>query len=132
LIEKAKNTVFGKDHHFEKIKTYEDFKKYVPIRDYEKLKNYMERVVNGEENILWPGKPLYLCKTSGTTSGTKYIPLTKASMPNHIGSAKNALLCYIAETGKANFVDGKMIFLQGSPELQSKNGIPIGSDFREL
>jgi hypothetical protein len=126
LIEKAKNTVFGKDHHFEKIKTYEDFKKHVPIRDYEKLKSYMERVVNGEENILWPGKPLYLCKTSGTTSGTKYIPLTKDSMPNHIGSAKNALLCYIAETGKANFVDGKMIFLQGSPELQSKNGIPIG------
>lgn len=126
LIEKAKNTVFGKDHHFEKIKTYDDFKKYVPVRDYEKLKSYMERVVNGEENILWPGQPLYLCKTSGTTSGTKYIPLTKDSMPNHIGSAKNALLCYIAETGKADFVDGKMIFLQGSPEMQKKNGIPIG------
>ncbi len=126
LIGKAKNTVFGKDHHFEKIRTYEDFKKNVPVRDYEKLKPYMERVVNGEENILWPGKPLYLCKTSGTTSGTKYIPLTKESMSNHIDSAKNALLCYIAETGKAAFVDGKMIFLQGSPELQTKNGIPIG------
>lgn len=126
LIETAKNTQFGKDHHFDKIKNYDDFKKYVPIRDYEKLKTYMEKVVAGEENILWPGKPLYLCKTSGTTSGTKYIPLTKASMPNHISSAKNALLCYMAETGKAEFVDGKMIFLQGSPELQTKNGVPIG------
>lgn len=126
LIEKAKNTAFGRDHHFDKIKNYEDFKKNVPVRDYEKLKPYMERVVNGEENVLWPGKPLYLCKTSGTTSGTKYIPLTKDSMPNHIESAKNALLSYIAETGKAGFVDGKMIFLQGSPELEMKNGIPFG------
>lgn len=126
LISRAKNTQFGKDHHFDKIKNYEDFKNNVPIRDYEKLKPYMDKVVNGEPDILWPGQPLYLCKTSGTTSGTKYIPLTKESMPNHIGSAKNALLCYIAETGKADFVDGKMIFLQGSPEMQSKNGIPIG------
>ncbi len=133
LITKAKNTQFGKDHHFEKINDYDDFKKYVPVRDYEKLKPYMEKVVEGKENILWPGKPLYLCKTSGTTSGTKYIPLTKESMPNHINSAKNALLCYIAETGKADFVDGKMIFLQGSPELGilktssgQETGIPIG------
>lgn len=126
LIEKAKNTQFGKDHSFEKIKSYNDFKKLVPVRDYEKLKPYMEKVVAGEENILWPGKPLYLCKTSGTTSGTKYIPLTKVSMPNHINSAKNALLCYMAETGKTDFVNGKMIFLQGSPELNEKNGIPIG------
>ena len=126
LIDIAKDTKFGKDHHFSEIKTYNDFKKNVPIRDYEELKPYISRVVAGEENILWPGKPLYFAKTSGTTSGAKYIPLTKESMPFHIQAARNAILLYIAETGNADFVDGKMIFLQGSPILDEKNGIKLG------
>ena len=126
LISEAKNTAFGKDHGFENIHSFEDFAASVPIRDYEDLKPYVERVVAGEENILWPGKPLYFAKTSGTTSGAKYIPLTKQSMPHHIEAARNAILYYIHETGKVNFVDGKMIFLQGSPEMQEKNGIKLG------
>ena len=126
LIAGGKQTAFGKDHNFQSIKTYEDFKANVPIRGYEELKHYIERIKNGEANVVWPGKPIYLAKTSGTTSGTKYIPITKDSMPNHIDSAKNALLCYIAESGNSQFVDGKMIFLQGSPELKKENGIYIG------
>jgi len=126
LITNAKGTVFGKDHNFSNIKSYKDFKKQVPIRDYEALKPYVEKVVAGESNILWKGKPLYFAKTSGTTSGAKYIPLTKESMPTHISAARNSLLLYIAETKKTSFVDGKMIFLQGSPELNEKNGIKIG------
>ena len=126
LISEAKNTAFGKDHDFKNISSFEDFAAKVPIRDYEALKPYVERVVSGEENILWPGKPLYFAKTSGTTSGAKYIPLTKESMPHHIEAARNAILCYINETGNADFVDGKMIFLQGSPEMQKKNGIKLG------
>jgi len=126
LIHEAKNTVFGTDHHFDSIKNYEDFKKYVPVRDYEELRPYIERVVQGEENIMWPGKPAYLAKTSGTTSGVKYIPISKESMPEHIKAARNALLSYIHETGKADFVDGKMIFLQGSPVLAEKHGIQTG------
>ncbi len=127
LLKEAKHTRFGKDHHFERIHTYSDFKKQVPVRDYEQLKNpYIEAMVRGEENVLWPGKPLYLSKTSGTTSGVKYIPITKVSMPEHIKAARNALLCYIHETGNTGFVDGKMIFLQGSPELTRKSGIAIG------
>lgn len=126
LISEAKNTAFGKDHDFENIKSFEDFAKRVLVRDYEELKPYVERVVSGEENILWPNKPLYFAKTSGTTSGAKYIPLTKESMPYHIEAARNAILCYINETGNADFVDGKMIFLQGSPEMQEKNGIKTG------
>lgn len=126
LISEAKNTAFGKDHGFENIHSFEDFAKQVPVRDYEDLKSYFDRVVSGEENVLWPQKPLYFAKTSGTTSGAKYIPLTKESMPYHIEAARNAILCYIDETGKADFVDGKMIFLQGSPEMQEKNGIKIG------
>ena len=126
LIRQASNTQFGVDHHFDQIKTFEDFSKNVPVRDYEGLKSYVDKVVNGEENILWKGKPLYFAKTSGTTSGAKYIPLTKESMPFHIQAARNAILHYIHETGNANFVDGKMIFLQGSPILEEKNGVKFG------
>jgi phenylacetate-coenzyme A ligase PaaK-like adenylate-forming protein len=126
LIKTAKKTQFGKDHHFEEIKTYEDFSNQVPVRDYEGLKSYVDRVVKGEENVLWKGKPLYFAKTSGTTSGAKYISLTKESMPYHIESARNAILLYIHETQKADFVTGKMIFLQGSPILEEKYGIKLG------
>ena len=126
LITKAKNITFGKEHHFDEINNYDDFKKHVPIRDYEGLKSYIDKIINGESDILWLGKPLYLAKTSGTTSGVKYIPLTRESIPNHINSARNALLMYIHETKKTDFINGKMIFLQGSPELTEKEGINIG------
>ena len=126
LLASAKETQFGKDHNFSEIKSFEDFAKQVPIRDYEELRPYVDRVVNGEENILWKGKPIYFAKTSGTTSGAKHIPLTKESMPFHIEAARNAILGYIYETGKTDFVDGKMIFLQGSPILEEKNGIKLG------
>jgi len=126
ITNKAKNTAFGKDHHFESIRNYDDFKKQVPVRDYEDLRPYIDRVINGEEDILWPGKPAYLAKTSGTVSGVKYIPISKESMPEHIKAARNALLNYIHETGKSDFADGKMIFLQGSPVMDKKAGIAVG------
>ncbi len=126
LIQNAKSTAFGKDHQFETIKTYQDYQSNVSVKDYEQLKPYIERVKQGESDVLWPGKPLYFAKTSGTTSGAKYIPLTKASIPFQIAAAKEALLLYIANTGNANFVDGKMIFLQGSPIVDEINGIKTG------
>jgi phenylacetate-coenzyme A ligase PaaK-like adenylate-forming protein len=126
LIADASQTVFGKDHHFAEIKNYADFKERVPVTDYEGLKIYIDRVVAGEANVLWKGKPLYFAKTSGTTSGVKYIPLSKESMPEHIKAARNAILTYINETGKTDFVNGKMIFLQGSPVLTKKHGIDVG------
>ena len=126
LIKGASQTTFGKDHGFNTIKNHDDFIKHVPIRDYEALKPYVERVVAGEKDILWKGKPLYFAKTSGTTSGAKYIPITADSMPNHVNAARNAILLYIHETGNAKFVDGKMIFLQGSPILTEQNGVQLG------
>ncbi len=126
LLSKASNTNFGKDHDFVSIKNHTDFIEKVPIRDYEELKDYTERMVNGEADVLWPGKPIYLSKTSGTTSGAKYIPITKESISNHIVTARNALLSYIVDTGKSSFINGKMIFLQGSPTLEEKNGIQTG------
>ena len=126
LVTKAAFTQYGKDHHFTEIKSYDDFKKHIPIADYEQLKPYIEKIKDGKENVLWPGKPIYFAKTSGTTSGTKYIPITKESIGNHINSTKDALLTYIANSGNADFLNGKMIFLSGSPTLDTSGKIPTG------
>ena len=126
LIKKAGRTVFGKDHSFNKINSYKDFKKSVPVRDYEQLKSYIEKIKEGNSDILWKGKPIYFAKTSGTTSGVKYIPITKDSISNHINTARNALLCYMALSGNYTFVNGKLIFLSGSPVLDNVNGIHTG------
>ena len=126
LISEAATTKFGVDHDFMDISSHEDFIKRVPVRDYEALKPYVDKVVAGDSNVLWKGKPLYFAKTSGTTSGAKYIPITKESMPSHVEAAKNAILLYIHETGNTQIVDRKMIFLQGSPVLENKNGVQLG------
>ena len=126
LIKTGAKTDFGKEHGFEQIKTHEDFVKQVPIRDYEAFKPYIEKIKEGKHNVLWKGQPIYLAKTSGTTSGVKYIPISKDSIDNHINTARNALLCYMAETGNTKFADGKLIFLSGSPELERVGGIPTG------
>ncbi|MBC7384356.1 MAG: GH3 auxin-responsive promoter family protein [Bacteroidia bacterium] len=126
IIDKSSSTRFGLEHYFNKIKSYDDYKKAVPVSDYEGLREYIEAALNGEENVLWPGKPLYWAKTSGTTSGVKYIPITKDSISYHINSARNALLCYINETGNADFLNGKLIFLSGSPVMDKKNGVFTG------
>ncbi|OKS85808.1 GH3 auxin-responsive promoter family protein [Mucilaginibacter polytrichastri] len=126
LVNEATATVFGIDHGFANIKTYEDFKARVPIRDYEELRPYIDRIMRGDDDVLWPGQPAYLAKTSGTTSGVKYIPISKQSMPEHITAARNALLNYAYETGNTSALDGKMIFLQGSPEMHEVSNIPVG------
>ena len=126
LIKEAAATEFGKEHHFASVKTYEDFVKQVPVRDYEEFKPYIEKIKQGKHNVLWKGKPIYFAKTSGTTSGIKYIPISKDSIPNHINTARNALLCYMAETGNTKFANGKLIFLSGSPTLERVGGVPTG------
>jgi len=126
LISVGTGTTFGKDHDFVSINSHDDFVKKVPIRDYEALKPYVDKVVAGQENILWKGKPIYFAKTSGTTSGVKYIPITDVSIKAQVEASRNAILLYLNETGNASFVNGKMIFLQGSPVLTEKNGIKIG------
>lgn len=126
LLQQASNTVFGKDHKFSEINDYEQFKQNIPINDYEGLKSYVERVVAGEPDILWPNKPLYFAKTSGTTSGVKYIPISKESIGFHINGARDALLSYVHESGNSSFLDKKLIFLSGSPEMTMKHGIHVG------
>ena len=126
LVHQAAGTAFGKDHGFNAIRRYDAFARQVPVRDYEGLKPYMDRVVAGEPGVLWPGRPAYLSKTSGTTSGVKYIPITSDSLPNHIHSMRNAFFCYIAEKGHARFLGGQLIFVSGSPALEVVNGIRVG------
>jgi hypothetical protein len=126
LVARAKDTQFGRDHRLGQVRTHAEFRQAVPVRDYEDLKPYIERVTEGHPDILWPGKPAYFAKTSGTTSGTKYIPLTAESLPNHINSARDALLCYVDETGNSAFLDQKLIFLSGSPALTQTAGIHTG------
>lgn len=126
LCQSGASTHFGAEHRLGEVYSAKEFADAVPVRDYEALRPWLDRIKAGEPDICWPGKPIYLSKTSGTTSGAKYIPITRESMPNHIGSAKRALLHYIHETGESCFTDGKLIFLQGSPRLEKINGIQTG------
>jgi len=126
LIKVGKSTEYGKSLALDKVTKYEEFKQAVPIQDYEQMRPWIDKIKEGKHNILWKGRPIYFAKTSGTTSGTKYIPITKDSIPNHINTARNALLCYMAETGNTRFADGKLIFLSGSPELERVGDIPTG------
>ena len=126
LISKSKHTKFGVDHNFVNIKSYSDYVNKVPIRDYEKIKKYVELIKDGKENILWPGKPKYFAKTSGTTSGTKYIPITKESLKNQIKSASYLLLNYLNEKKSFRSIRGKAMFISGSPNLNEINQIKIG------
>ena len=126
LLENSKNTRFGEDHNFRNINNYEDFKSSVPIRDYEGFRGYIEKIKNGEKNVTWIDKPLYLAKTSGTTSGTKFIPITKESLPNHINTAKHLLYDYFKKKKKIKPFLGKVMFLSGTPNLDEENGIKIG------
>ena len=126
LIKKGKKTLFGQQHFFKDIRKYDEFKESIPVRDYEKFKIYINRLIAGESDIIWPGTPEYFCKTSGTTSGVKNIPIFKNAIKTHINSARDSILHYIVNSGDANFLNGKQIFIQGSPILKIKKGIKIG------
>jgi len=126
LLRFGGSTDFGRTHKLHHVHDHQGLAQAVPLRDYEAFRPYLDRIITGEQDVLWPGAPLYLCKTSGTTSGAKYIPITRESLPNHIDSARRALLAYIAHSGRTDFVDGKMIFLQGSPVLDRSGRIPTG------
>lgn len=126
VVKAAANTDFGKKHGFSSINNYADFKAAVPVLDYEDMKGDIELIADGKPDVWWPGKPLYFCKSSGTTSGTKYIPVTQHQIDEMIRAARNSLMMYVAETGNSAFFDHKMIFLQGSPELEKHGRIPAG------
>jgi hypothetical protein len=126
LIAEAKNTEFGQEHHFDQIQNYKDFATLVPLRVYEDFIPYIERIKQNKRDVLWKGLPVYFAKTSGTTASAKYIPISRESIGHHITAARNVLLFHAAQQGKADFLQGKMIFLQGSPQLEKIGDIFIG------
>jgi hypothetical protein len=126
LVENGAETAYGKDHQMHNVRRYEDFKRAIPLRDYEQLKPYIDRVVEGEKDVLWHGKPKYFAKTSGTTSGVKYIPITSSSVDNHYYSAQTAIMLFMHGQHDTSMMDGNLLFLSGSPELEEKNGIKTG------
>ena len=127
LLRRARDTAFGRAHGFARLRGAADFATAVPVRTYEELlPDWLARTQRGEPDVLWPGRPAYLTQTSGTTSGTKLLPLTRESIPAHIGGARDALLAYVHRTGRAQFFDGRLMFLSGSPALTPHNGIPSG------
>lgn len=126
LIKVGRSTDYGKQLALKDVNSYGEYKQAVPVRDYEQMRPWIDKIIEGKHNVLWKGQPLYFAKTSGTTSGAKYIPITKESVSNHFGTARNAALCYAAETGNTRFFDGKLIFLSGSPELERVGNIPTG------
>lgn len=126
LIKVGRSTDYGKQLALKDVNSYGEYKQAVPVRDYEQMRPWIDKIIEGKHNVLWKGQPLYFAKTSGTTSGAKYIPITKESVSNHFGTARNAALCYASETGNTRFFDGKLIFLSGSPELERVGNIPTG------
>jgi hypothetical protein len=126
LLKTGKDTEYGKELGLGKVNGYDEYKQAAPIKDYEEMRPWINKIIEGKHNVLWRGMPMYFAKTSGTTSGVKYIPITKDSVGNHFGTARNAALCYASETGNTRFFDGKLIFLSGSPELERVGNIPTG------
>ena len=126
LINNGQKTLFGQQYFLKEIRSYEEFKQSIPVSDYEKFKIYIDRIIKGESDVIWPGKPIYFSKTSGTTSGIKNIPIFRNAIKTHINSARDSILQYILNSGDTNFIKGKQMFIQGSPVLKTKKGIKVG------
>jgi hypothetical protein len=126
IITSATGTAFGKKNGFVDIKDFNTYSERVPVVGYEEIRPWIDRIIAGEKDILWPGRPVYFAKTSGTTSGVKYIPITKESIPNHFNTARDALMNYMHQSGNFKLMDGRLIFLSGSPILKNTGPIPTG------
>jgi len=123
FISKAKHTLFGKDHFFSEIKTYDDFKQRVPLRNYEELLPYFEKIKSGEPGVLWKGRPVFFGKTSGTTSKTKFIPVTKESLNSQVTAPQYAALNYAHHYKQYSFLKGKVLLFSDGHFFEKVNGI---------
>lgn len=126
ILAKNQNTLFGKEYYFGQIADYSQYQKRIPIRSYEEFLPYIEKVKLGEKQVLTTSDPAYLLMTSGTTAGSKYIPITKTGIKHQIDAALKVLCFQAVNSGSAEFMDSKMIFLQGSPALDYSLNIPTG------
>jgi len=124
LIRDAAQTAFGKDHRFAQIRSNADFRNAVPLRNYESLLPYLKRVHAGESDVLWKGRPLYFGKTSGTTSKTKYIPVTRESLQNQLQGPVYAPAHIARDTQNIDFLKGRVLLFSDGHFFEDLNGIP--------
>jgi phenylacetate-coenzyme A ligase PaaK-like adenylate-forming protein len=128
LIERASGTVIGKKYHFEKIHSVKDFRQQVPLHSYNDLFPYIEEMMNGKADILWPGKVKWFAKSSGTTAGkSKFIPVTEEALElNHYQGAKDAMTFYLNLYPKTGLLHGKTLKLGGSKQLLKFENAYVG------
>jgi len=124
ILKRGARSLFARDLNLSKKTTYHKFKQNTPITDYEYIKPYVRKISEGKKNVLTQGAPAYFAITSGTTSGTKYIPLTKEMMSFQTQAIKELLLLYAYQANSYIISNVGMMFIQGSPELKYFNQIP--------
>jgi len=124
LITNAMNTEWGFQYEYDSIESYEDFKNRVPIQDYDSLKPYINRIINGEQNVLWSSPITWFAKSSGTTNDvSKFIPVTKESLEDcHYKGSIDLLTMYCNSHESTNIFSGKGLILGGSHEVNQLNG----------
>ena len=132
LLEAAKQTEFGKTHHFEKIKSYEDFAKRVPLFDYESFTPYLEKNIKGKQQVFWPSDIKWFAKSSGTTAGrSKYIPVSDESLEEcHYKGGKDMVSLYVSNFPDTKVFTGKSLTVGGALEkdLLHPKGIARAGD----
>ncbi|QZE14162.1 GH3 auxin-responsive promoter family protein [Halosquirtibacter laminarini] len=129
LLDRAKHTWWGNKYQFSSISTYQDFKSRIPLQFYEDIKPYVDRIIKGEENVLWPGKTEWFAKSSGTThSKSKFIPITSDSLENcHYRASKDIQSIYFRNNPQNNVLGGRTLTLGGSHRVSCINdGVNIG------
>ena len=132
LLEAAKQTEFGKTHHFEKIKSYQDFAKRVPLFDYESFTPYLEKNIKGKQQVFWPSDIKWFAKSSGTTAGrSKYIPVSDESLEEcHFKGGKDMVSLYVSNFPDTKVFTGKSLTVGGALEkdLLHPKGIARAGD----
>ena len=127
LLQKAANTEWGKKYDYKSINNYDEYKERIPIQTYENVKSYVERLRNGEQNLLWPSEIRWFAKSSGTTNDkSKFLPVSKESLADtHYRGGKDAAALYLRQNPQSNVFWGKGLILGGShrPNHNSKHSL---------
>ncbi len=119
LIGSAQFTEYGKQYGFEQINSVKEFKERVPVNDYDALKPYIQKILSGSQNVLWPGVISWFAKSSGTTSDkSKFIPVSKEALDDtHFKSGKDVLSLYLRQFPNSNILNGKCLTIGGSHQV---------------
>ena len=127
LLERAQNTEYGRNHVFDRINGYDEFVKHVPVNTYEELKNDIDRMRQGERDVLWPGRVRWYAKSSGTTNDkSKFIPVSSDGLKYiHYAGGKDAVALYLKNNPNSRLFDGRALILGGShaPNYNLRNSL---------